>query len=200
MNVIRSLVLLVIMAPGVVVACSGAEWQRPPQTPTGDSGHSPESVARDTAAPEFFSGWSADFDGVGPLKIGMTRQDAEGSIGNELQWPDDPEPGCDYGGVRSSATDLFFLISDGRIGRIDIYHAGIPSQGGIRIGDLEDRVHAVHGDRLQVERHPYTDGHYLLVSSPTDPARWMIFETSDGVVISFRTGRRPVVDWVEGCS
>lgn len=56
--------------------------------------------------------------------------------------------------------------------------------------------------RVAVRPHKYTDGHYLEVrpTGPDAPTHLIIFETDGSVVERFRGGRRPQVEYVEGCA
>ena len=58
----------------------------------------------------------------------------------------------------------------------------------------------LYGSRLTQTPHPYSgpEGHYLSLSDRDDTHR-MIFETEGGRVTSFRAGRRPEVEYIEGC-
>ena len=54
---------------------------------------------------------------------------------------------------------------------------------------------------MKSEPHKYVEaGHYLIVSSPSDTTRQLVFETDGKRVTSYRVGRTPEVRWVEGCS
>lgn len=59
-----------------------------------------------------------------------------------------------------------------------------------------------YAGRVTVQPHKYTgpEGHYLVVSVPSDTLLRIIFETNGRVVTRYRAGRRPPVDYVEGCS
>lgn len=100
-----------------------------------------------------------------------------------------------------------YLVANGQIRRIDIIAAKagqttVRSGPGISIGSRERTVREIYRARLQVLPHPYSGpdgGHYLVLESP-DRQSGMIFETFDGQVIQIRAGRRPELDYVEGCS
>ncbi|HEU4994119.1 MAG TPA: hypothetical protein VFT29_04840 [Gemmatimonadaceae bacterium] len=55
---------------------------------------------------------------------------------------------------------------------------------------------------MKVSPHKYTDGHYLKVrpQSSADTLHLIVFETNNGLVTSYQAGRRPQVEYVEGCS
>ncbi len=159
----------------------------------------PEAGTDSAQLPTFARGWAVDFDGVGPLRIGMTEQQARAALSAGLDWPAGPAEGCDYAFVQGIGGGLGLMVSDGRIARVDVNAPSIPTAAGARVGDLRARIQRLYGPGVQVEPHKYEDGHYLIVSAP-DTARRLIFETRGDTVTMFRAGRRPEVDWVEGCS
>ena len=65
-----------------------------------------------------------------------------------------------------------------------------------------DSVLAVYRGRVQVQPHKYTgpEGHYLVVTHPRDTLFLIIFETDGRHVTRFRAGRKPAVQYVEGCA
>jgi hypothetical protein len=101
--------------------------------------------------------------------------------------------GCDQPSPKSfpSGTSLM-LLRDSQ--RAPTYGAGV--------GDSEARVLALYQGRIRVEPHKYTgpEGHYLVVSRPADTLYLIIFETDGKRVERYRAGRRPAVEFVEGCA
>jgi hypothetical protein len=93
------------------------------------------------------------------------------------------------------------LVNDS-VARIDIDSAGIQTSEGAGVGEDETRVVEIYHDRVAVTPHKYTGpaGHYLTVSPAGDTLRRIIFETDGHRVTKYRVGRRPAVEWVEGCS
>jgi hypothetical protein len=71
---------------------------------------------------------------------------------------------------------------------------------GARVGDSEARIKEIYGDRVTVQPHKYLpNGHYLVVAAAGDAANRIVFETDGKVVTTYRAGRRPEVENVEGC-
>lgn len=69
-------------------------------------------------------------------------------------------------------------------------------------GDTSSRVTEAYAGRVTVKPHKYVQGgQYLSVrpASPQDSTRRIVFETENGRVTRFRSGRLPEVDWVERC-
>jgi hypothetical protein len=86
--------------------------------------------------------------------------------------------------------------------RVDIDSLPVATAWGDRIGDSEAAVLGRHLGQVRVEPHPYTgpQGHYVIVTSPSDTMYRLIFETDGEHVVSYRAGLRPAVDWIEGCA
>lgn len=156
---------------------------------------------------------SADFrilttTSLGPVRIGMTVQDAARALGSGLapRQPFETEACWIASRVDGRDPGIFYMISNGRIRRIDIrsYNKNVPrvmSDRGVTIGSTEQDVHRAYGGRVQMKPHPYTapDGHYLLISAPDERGGY-IFETLHGKVTDFRAGVRPYLDYIEGCA
>jgi len=95
------------------------------------------------------------------------------------------------------------MITGGTVARIEVDSSTVPTGLGVRVGDSEARVKELYGARVSVEPHKYLpNGHYLVVSPvpPTDSNFRLIFETDGSRVTSYRAGRLPQVQWVEGCA
>ena len=148
-------------------------------------------------------------DGLAPVRIGMPPAEAEAALGAAIEGRGSGDVGCwmtrRADGARS---DVFYMVENGRITRIDV--AKLPGAAtpmkpivtdkGIGIGASESAVRESYGDGLIVQPHKYDEnGHYLIVDS-ADKKSALVFETSAGVVVTFRAGLHPSVDYVEACS
>ena len=87
----------------------------------------------------------------------------------------------------------------GRVARVDVDSAGTATDAGARVGDAEADVQRAYGGRAVVTPHKYETGHYLTVTDAADSAFALVFETRGGTVTRYRAGRRPQVEYVEGC-
>ncbi len=96
------------------------------------------------------------------------------------------------------------MITNDEVVRIDVSDDTVQTLSGIGVGSTADDVYAAYGDQIEASPHPYLgdQGQYLtfVPRDAADADYRLIFETSDGVVISFRTGVLPEVEWIEGCS
>jgi hypothetical protein len=145
-------------------------------------------TAGDAAAPE---AWVVTESGAGPIAIGMTADDIRPHAAplGELD-------GCAYVKV-PAAPGLLVMLFAGKVVRLDAIDAAVATAAGARVGDSEERIRQLYPG-IRVERHKYTDGHYLIVD--TAAGRRLVFETDGTRVTRYRSGMVPQVDWVEGCS
>jgi hypothetical protein len=90
------------------------------------------------------------------------------------------------------------MVIEGRIARIDVDSATIATTAGARVGDSEQHIRELYGERLITSPHKYVEGHYLTVT-PRDTAHRILFETDGQRVTRYRAGRVPEVEWVERC-
>jgi hypothetical protein len=148
-------------------------------------------------------------DGFGPVKIGMTVEEAQALLGTHLEKDNyNDSEGCRYYTPASGYEGLSFMTSLRKIVRIDVQASeglkrpvAIPTDGGARIGDTEARVLSLYSGRIKVAPHFYVGlpAHYLRVYDDAGKVR-LIFETNvDRVIISYRAGHEPEVEYVEGC-
>ena len=178
------------------VACTG-DTERAPAT---------DSVATSSAAPAAAPAAPGATDsavtehGLGPLRAGMTVADASKALGGALVVPAETAAGCDYATWRGGPRGVHVMIDDGRIARVEIDSVGIATAAGARVGDTEERIRSLYPGRVIVTPHKYEDGHYLTVNAVDDSSFAIVFETSKGRVTRYRAGRRPAVEYVEGCS
>ena len=107
---------------------------------------------------------------------------------------------CRYVQWRGAPPGVRVMVEGGRIARVDVDSAGVRTAGGAGIGDTEDEVQRLYSGHVSVTPQKYVDGHYLTVTpNAADSGYAIVFETSGGKVTRFRAGRRPQVEYVEGC-
>jgi hypothetical protein len=158
-------------------------------------------------------------DGIGPIRVGMTVAEAEKSANVTLI-----EKGVRVGGgscyylspktgpqglslmVISPREENRILRDRDRIARVDIFRKSrITTLSGAKIGDTEARIKALYPGQIRTTPHEYTSsqgGHYLtfVPKDAADKDYRIIFETLKGRVTQFRSGKRPEVEYVEGCA
>jgi hypothetical protein len=151
--------------------------------------------------------WLVDFTRIGPVRMDMTRDQAE-ALHPGLKG-DDFEGYCAnyYWGDGTSPWGLMsvLLASQGSYGPIDSIDivgpadAGLPrTAAGIGLGSTESEVLAAYPS-AEVSAHTYLEyGHYVDVYGP-DRTTAIRFDTDRGVVVRVAVGRVPQVLYVEGC-
>ena len=147
--------------------------------------------------------WTISIRGYGPIETGMTLAEASAAASRSFGKPDMGSAECDYVQFDGDTTRaLNFMLVEGRIARVDIHDSTIATNHGARIGDSEARIEQLYAGRVTSLPHKYVDGHYLVVgpASPADSGNLIIFETDGNKVTTYRTGRVPEVEFVEGCS
>jgi hypothetical protein len=142
--------------------------------------------------------WVVREDGVGPIKIGITRAQLSATLHQKLSEDESGSDNCFY--VHARGHDhVSFMIEDGKLVRIDVDAAGIATSSGIQVGDSEARVRQIYGAKLKVTEHKYVEtGHYLTVRS-ANGQYGIRFETDKGKITEFYAGRYDSIQYVEGC-
>ena len=145
---------------------------------------------------------TATLDGLGKVKIGATATEVASALGEPLPPPKVAEVSCRYMRPTTLPPGVGIMLVNDSVARIDIDSAGVQTSEGAGVGEDETRIVEIYRDRVAVTPHKYTGptGHYLTVSPPGDTLRRIIFETDGHRVTKYRVGRRPAVEWVEGCS
>jgi len=107
---------------------------------------------------------------------------------------------CDYAVWRGGPSGVHVMIDSGRIARVEVDSTSVATAAGARVGDSEERIMRLYRGRVSVTPHEYEGGHYLTVGAVGDSTVAIVFETVKGRVTRYRAGRRPEVEYVEGCS
>jgi hypothetical protein len=141
---------------------------------------------------------------VGPLKIGMTLEEAA----DALQVPLVPL-GSSFGGecayyqpdLKTQAMGL--MVVDRRVIRVDVWLGStLKTVNGIGVGSTEAEVLEAYPKQIESSPNPYTEGKFLTYI-PEDPGVQLyrlVFETdAAGKVVQYRTGQFPAVTWLDGC-
>jgi hypothetical protein len=146
------------------------------------------------------SRWVVTTSGIGPLHAGMTVAEAAAAVPGTFAAASIAE--CTYAHWSGAPPGVSVMVERGRVARVDVASGPVATAEGARIGDREERIRQLYPGRVEAMPHKYTDGHYLVVR-PADPAdrfHLIVFETDGTRVKRYRAGRRPAVEYVEGCS
>ena len=103
-------------------------------------------------------------NGIGPILIGMTVDEASQSAGIRLIRSGRgalDEYQCFYVQPKGEPKGIRFMVTKGRIARVDISSKRITTISGARIGDNENRILSLYPGQIKATPHPY-------VSRPPD--------------------------------
>jgi len=184
--------------PTTVPATTGAAIAAAPVPTTTTTTSRPGMEALTSAS-------TLDLSGLGPVRIGMTPEEATAAAGILFAaGTASAGSACSYATVTGGPAGVGFMLANGRIVRIEVrLGSAVKTLSGAGIGDAEAAVQARYGNTLEVSPHKYLPaGHYLTLvpTDPTDTRSRLIFETDGTKVTMFRSGTLPEVAQVEGCS
>lgn len=138
------------------------------------------------------------FSGVGLLRVGMSEAQARQALGMPKAATTSRDE-CSYLDT-NGRSHAFIMLARDTVVRFDVRDASLATEAGIHVGDPESRVLSAYTGRVTTQPHKYVSGgHYLIVSSPSDATRQLVFETDGKKVTTFRVGRVPEVNQVERC-
>ena len=141
-------------------------------------------------------------ESYGPVRFGQPIGTVSSALGEQLQPAYKDFETCDYVKPTGLPAGTALMVIKDSVMRVDVDSGGIPTAEGARVGDSEQSVIDLYAGRVTVQPHKYTgpQGHYLVVRAPADSMYAIIFETDGKRVTSYRAGRRPAVEFVEGCA
>jgi len=160
----------------------------------------------DTADPQLTATSTITTGGLGPVRIGMTVDEATKAAGRIILSPTSGaltgSPGCAFS-VVDGLPGVAFMVADGVIRRVDIDEGPISTSSGAHIGSTEQEIKDLFPGIITVSDHNYVSGgHYLTLTPTAENLKddRVVFETDGQVVTSFRAGKVPEVERVEGCA
>ena len=137
------------------------------------------------------------FDGVPPLRVGMSAKAARAALGIPAQ--PGSQASCSYLDTKGKS-GAYVMMEKDTIVRLEVRDKSLATEAGARVGDSEQRVLDLYKGRVKVQPHKYlAGGHYLVVTTPADAALRLVLETDGKEVTAYRVGREPAVEYVEGC-
>ena len=143
---------------------------------------------------------------LGPVLIGMTVEEAAAAAGMTLSGTLDPEVSdvCYYVTPDSTMKGVSFMVFEDVIARIEIDEPSqITTRSGAGIGTTKDQLLEVYPDNIQQTNEAVFDGEAMgFVPNDESDAEYRIFFELDeeDVVVRYRVGIKPAVDFVEGCA
>jgi hypothetical protein len=152
------------------------------------------------AAPEQLS-----FDGIVPVRLGMTVAQAEKALHAELSMqfpPDSDSTECAIAVIKGRDRPFSFMVEHGRITRADLGGRGVKSPiktaSGIGLGSSIAEIKRAYGSRGKWHPNAYDDEPVFEIKS-VDNKSAILFVTERGRVIRIHAGRLPSAEYVEGC-
>lgn len=140
------------------------------------------------------------FTGVAPLRVGMTAREAREALGLPPQTTPTTPESCSYLDLKGKPLHAFVMMTSDTIVRFDVRDNTLATEAGARVGDSEATVVGLYRGRVRIQPHKYLpSGHNLVVTTPADSALRLVFETDGKQVTAYHAGRRPEVEYVEGC-
>lgn len=145
-------------------------------------------------------------NGIGAVRVGMTVAEASLAAGTRLvqEAGYQDNPSCFYVTPKQKPKGMGFMVVGDRIARVDVWkNQSITTLSGAKIGDTEAKIKSLYPGQIQVTPHNYVPAGHYLTFVPKDRADRnyrVIFETDGKRVTGFRAGKRPEVEFVEGCS
>lgn len=146
-------------------------------------------------------------DRLGPITIGMTLEEIKknSSVNYELMFNEEHETqedsSCYYAFPEGEYEKVSFMMSRGRLVRIDVDDARVRTARDLSVGSSQEAVLAAHrNEAVKIENHFYVgaDGRYITISS-SDGRTGILFEVVYGKVQRMRAGRSEAITYVEGC-
>ncbi|MBV6813386.1 lectin [Xanthomonas campestris pv. passiflorae] len=144
----------------------------------------------------------ARMDGYGALRFGIDASQARAAWGGDLQGEAATDDGCYLLRPRwaSDARRFGFMFEGGQLVRLQTSEPKETAPGGGKVGMTLAQLRALYPNGLTEQPHKYIPGALTLRLPDADTQTALVFETdADGNVTSWRVGKPPQVDYVEGC-
>ena len=142
------------------------------------------------------------FDGIGPVRVGMSLSQLNRALHTAYTLPSDPEERSCFWVDVPDESGVVAMILEGHVARVDVVKTDTvtSTSEGIHNGDSEAQAIRVYGTRLKIRPHAYDpeNGHYLTLLSP-DRKYGIRFEAFDGKISRYYAGSVKAISYIEGC-
>lgn len=126
-------------------------------------------------------------DGIGPVRFGMTPEEAESASGVPFVAATREADGeCVYIRPANAPPGMRFMLASGRIVRLELAEPGVRTLSGAQVGDPVSKIEQLYTGRLLIERLS-PDGKQRLIVYPTQHHQ-VVFDTDGERVTAFRAG------------
>jgi hypothetical protein len=141
-------------------------------------------------------------NGLGSIRLGMTVTQAQTRTGqrieNNLFTPGDDT--CGIAQLFPQSLGVNMQTTHTRIWVINVSSRGISTRSGIQVGDRVPALRRAYGSRLRSEPNKYTPkARDYWVSFPHN-RKIKFYANPRGRIGQISSGRKPEIDFVEGCS
>jgi hypothetical protein len=141
-------------------------------------------------------------NGLGSIRLGMTVDQAQRRTGqrieNNLFTPGDDS--CGIAQLFPKSVGVNMQTTKSRIWVINVSEPGISTRSGVEVGDTVAALRRAYGSRLHSEPNKYTPkARDYWVTFPRN-RKLKFFTSARRVVTQISSGRKPEVDFVEGCA
>ena len=143
------------------------------------------------------------FAGFGPAAFSSDEESVRMAWGKDMAGAPSEPGGC-YVLVPAPRGEppfrFGFMLEGGKFSRIDVRIDAIPAPGSGKVGMSANEILRLYPG-VEETSHKYTPGaRTLRAKDPAGGAAALVFETgTDGIVVAWRIGVAPQVDYVEGC-
>lgn len=201
-----ALVIVVIVS---LTACglsgqarSSQRMDATPSAPTRTM-HTPPMQTGGVLPPRSVANAQPDFNGIGPLRFGMSVAQMKQAWGKPLYGsaPAHAPKACYYLRSQENDYDLLLMVENDRFVRVDVKTKDKTAPGGGHIGMDAQQIENLYAGHVHVTPGKYDPSAKILdVAPPRIKDAGLIFETASGLVKSWRIGVYPQIDYVEGCA
>lgn len=143
-------------------------------------------------------------NGIGPIKVGMTVDEATRAAGVKLvkSYAPPHEESPSYFEPQVEPKGISFMVTKGRIVTVYISNQRVTTIKGAKIGDTEEQIFSLYPGQIKVTENPLGGrGGNNLTFVPRDAADSnyrLIFDTgNDKRVKKFRSGQLPQVEHID---
>lgn len=140
-------------------------------------------------------------NGIGSLRIGMTLAQAQRRSGQRIDYQrfDAASDACGIGRLVPTSLGVTMLTTDLRIAVLDVDEPGIATRAGIEVGDTAAALRRAYGSRLRSQPSKY-DPRSRDYEVRFGQRKLVFYADGQGRIGQIAGGRRPEIDYVEGCS
>ena len=141
---------------------------------------------------------------VGPIRIGMTVDEASAEAGVTLRrdFGRQAVGNCYYVTPGAAMRGVSIMVVDDLVARVEIDSTSdIATRSGVRIGTAASDLRDVYPDNIQRANDVVLSGEGMafVPNDDFDADYRIYFEIEDGQVARYRVGVKPAIDYVGGC-